>query len=101
MNFSELPGPTSPETSPGLWPGLNVRGKFKHCHPQILNRIGHSYTYVLYPLYITYPLSDLQIFDILNNECLLLEKVCLHVSSYGLLKLGGTLLKEAVYELIS
>ena len=40
-------------------------------------------------------MSDLQIFDILNNERLLLEKVGLQVWAYVLSKLRGTLLKEA------
>ena len=46
-------------------------------------------------------MSDLQIFDILNNERSLLGKFGWHVRAYALSKLRGTLLKEAVCELIS
>ena len=38
--------------------------------------------------------------DILNNECLLLEMVWMHVWIFGLSRLRGTLWKEAVYHKI-
>ena len=100
--FSELTGASSPQTSPGLhFCGVNDRVKFKHCYSQILNGIAHSCAYGLYThcpwLWICLTSKYLAI---LNSECLLLEKVWLHLWAFGLSKLRGILRKEAVYHKI-
>ena len=53
----KLPGASSQQTSPGLCPGVNVRGKFKHWvsspDPQLNRTLLH-----LWPLPIVHNIED-------------------------------------------